>query len=131
MIEAAPIESTSAPRVHCASCQTEQEAPRGGFVVCAGCGKPLGDTLSNRVEAAAALERSFDETAAEAASALPFEAPKNQHSRWIGEIWAADKRLLTCLSMIPGWGPWRLSRSELHTRHERQNLTAISLVVTL
>ena len=72
------------------------------------------------------LSARMNEVLAELSSAAaPAHAP-----RLVGEILAAERRGQSYLAFVPLFGPWLVSRSEVHTPAEKRTLWLVALGMT-
>lgn len=56
---------------------------------------------------------------------------KDETPEMVNELLAVEKRGTSYMALIPFIGPWLLRRSEVHTREEKRNLSAVSIAITL
>jgi len=128
-------------RIACAACGTVQEAASEA-ARCVICGAALrateGEPPRPRGPGEAAVPSSstsevFDVDAGRKAEtpAEVLQAEPGRRAAELDEIFAAEKRTTTALSLIPVWGIWRIWRSDVHALPEKWFLSALSLVLTV
>lgn len=141
-------------RVRCPACDTEQELATGA---CIACGQDLsesspaqppsrGDPGRGGLESVpppadrtppsppslrgeTTFEIASGDLHAQAARLPP--TPPSSRFEDIEALRRGDKRRETALGLLPLFGPWRISRSELHTPGEKLLIGALSLALTL
>lgn len=67
----------------------------------------------------------------EAMNDLLAAGPPNETPQAVSEVLEVEKRGTSYIALIPFFGPWLLRRSDVHTREEKRNLSAVSIAITL
>lgn len=123
MDDRAALDEATQRRIVCPSCGTEQEMPGGLCARCVICAKPLVP-----LEVSAAHEPR--ERAAPPTMALPASEPKATPLEDVTAVLASHKRVTSWLSLVPVWGPWKLSLSSDHAPHEKMRLYLASAALS-
>lgn len=137
-----------AARIRCPTCGTDQEVhSAGGSMSCVICASPLGAvsppaSRNGPSEKATASDEPASSPAtfeltdvslfARATAALPSEAEVSaMQPLEIDELLEAEKRAVSSFALVPFWGAWRISQSDLHPFGEKLRLVTLSVLLTL
>ncbi len=137
-----------AARIRCPTCGTDQEVQSAGdSIACVICASPLRavSTHASRngpsekvtpsgepAPAPATFELTDVSPFARATAALPSEAEASAvQPLEIDELLEAEKRVVSSFALVPFWGAWRISQSDLHPFGEKLRLVTLSVLLTL